>query len=245
MASEAKFSQPQIEGSSRPEAPLFLRIVGFLKGARRFFTEPVALALAGAIELSGSNSQHLSRMLKSGQVSNLRGRQGMTPLLYSIIRSKPVATEALLSYGADPNAKADNGQGVMSLAAVHPSPDFLKLALHFGGDPNTRDKLGMPILSRAVENHLTQHVDILLHKQADVNAPDLAGNSSLATAITVGWADLIGPLLSAGADMDHRNEFGTSAREMALQEWQSPSLRQAFDAAVNERHAVDSDGFPT
>jgi ankyrin repeat protein len=208
----------------------WLRLWGTLKGATRYFSDPYALALAGAIERSSANPHCIKSVIADGANVNAKGRQGVTPLMYAILRSKPSAFRILLEEGADANATSDNGQGVMSLAAVHPDLRFLGIALDLHGDPNTRDRLGYPILTRAVENHLVSHVSLLLDRRANIDAKDeRTGNCPLGVAVMMGWEDLVSLLITRGANADLRNHFEATPRSMAHEEWTSPAVRLAFE----------------
>jgi hypothetical protein len=93
---------------------------GSLSGSRRYFSDASAVELAEGIKGAKWSPHRLREVIGSGLDLNIRGREGMTPLLYALISSRFNAFDALLEAGADPNAKADNGNGVMSAAAIHP-----------------------------------------------------------------------------------------------------------------------------
>src|SRR2546429_101686 len=113
-------------GGSPTRTSIFRRLLGLLKGGGYYFTDPDGVALAHAIENSDTKPNVVKKVAEKGVSLDVRGHGGITPLLYAVIRSKLNGFVALLELGADPNLKADNGEGVMSMAAIHPNPDFLR-----------------------------------------------------------------------------------------------------------------------
>ena len=83
-------------------------------------------------------------------------------------------TALLLQYGADPDARASDGQTALMYACA--SPARAGLLLQAGANPNAKDHKGTTPLMVAAAPEV---IVLLLKYRADVNARDNAGHSAL------------------------------------------------------------------
>ena len=89
-------------------------------------------------------------------------------LLNAIRDADLMAARALLSGGADANAKDDDGLTALMYAAMYAGADCVELLLAQGADPNAKSKSDLTALMLAIGQ--TDKVRLLLAKGANVNA---------------------------------------------------------------------------
>ncbi len=94
--------------------------------------------------------------------------------------------------------------------------EALKIILDFGGDVNLKDHNGLTPLHFATIAHDPLSIELLLKHHADVNAQDNNGNTVISEAIfnSRGRGEVIKILIAANADLDIKNNYGISAREL-------------------------------
>ena len=156
------------------------------------------LAVAGA----KGDTKAIDRLLAQGVNINTVGEFGETPLFWALYAHNKTGFQKLLERGADPNAKDENGDGVIHLAAEDEDPDYLRLALANRGDPNLRDKRGVfptPIY-RAIHPNQNDNLKILLTNGADKEARDVSKKTPLQTMVFLSQFNKAYILLMAGAD---------------------------------------------
>ncbi len=135
---------------------------------------------------------------------------GSTPLHFAMLHwallgeVDPEIVRLLLENGADPSAKNDYGDWVMTgavaLGFVH-GPEILGLLLEYGGNANGRDDFDdRPILHRAVIQ-VARSANPEVAKSFQDDGIDVAANSF----------ELVELLLEHGADASARDEHGQSA----------------------------------
>jgi ankyrin repeat protein len=125
----------------------------------------------------------------------------------------PEIVRALLSAGADVNARDRNGTAPMHKAHTL---EILKVLLDAGANVNVRDESGSTPLHGASTPEIAQ---ALLGAGAEVNVRDEFGFTALHCAAGCqgleAHADIIQTLLNAGADVHARNENGKTPWDLA------------------------------
>lgn len=124
--------------------------------AEEFFTDADTIRLCGAIDNKDLNA--VKRILSTGIVLNGKGKEGMSPLIWSFTVGDMAIYEELLKAGADPNLKYyfdgpvfRPGESVVHLASRSSRTKYLALSLKHGGNPNLqRDSDGKTPLDVAV-----------------------------------------------------------------------------------------------
>ncbi|KAK2052388.1 ankyrin, partial [Colletotrichum caudatum] len=77
-------------------------------------------------------------MLRSGAPVNARTKQGITPLLASVLGERLDLTNLFLKHGADPNIAAAGGCTPLIAAAMSGRQDLVRALLASGADPNAQ-----------------------------------------------------------------------------------------------------------
>ena len=161
--------------------------------------------------------------LTSGAKVDVVNDLGYTPL-----HLQPGLASVLISYGANVNARALNGDTPLHSAR---SAKYAKILLDHGANVNSRNQLGQTPL------HVVVRVDVaevLLDNGGDINAVDIDGNSLLHNAKSV---EMAGLLVSRGADLMLRNRLGYRVMEVTP----VPVAYYLFETLVKSRVAGDDE----
>jgi ankyrin repeat protein len=201
--------------------PIILPVVAaFLLAACHAATGPLAKMKAGdffsagaevALAEAAARGQvgKVQELLDRGTDVNSRGKDGMTPLLWTLLQENRAGFKYLLEHGANANLPAKKGTSVMSFAAMHKDSTFLALALKNGGNPNLvgTDLAQTPIFV-GIENLRWDNVQLLIDAGANLNFRDSHGNTPLMSAAGINQYHIVYAMLKAGADPAVKNNWG-------------------------------------
>jgi len=141
-------------------------------------------------------------------------------LLLSIQNGKLKQFEKLLTKGADPNYRDENGDPqyrpvVMEQAAVHKDSMFLLLCLKHGANPDILDGYkSTPVIIEAAKHSRLENVKLLVKYGANLNVQNKNGNTALHTAIAVKNYDIAFFLVSNGASLKIEDKWGYTPIDM-------------------------------
>ena len=101
-------------------------------------------------------------------------------------------------------------------AAAEDKSDILTWLIESGADINAQDRNGWCALHFTAQNQSSEATYLLIKNCANPNLIDSYGNGPLWTAIIRSKGDDTIPdiLLTAGADIDHKNNYDKSPKEM-------------------------------
>ncbi len=176
------------------------------------FDDPKTVNLCTAVMAGDIDA--IDKLVSDGVDVNFRGKDGMTPLLFSMGGFNKLGLERLMELGADPNLQTENKDSYMRYAARANDIDYLKMGLSHGGDPNLRGKMGRTLLfEAAMENNesVEESLDLLLKNGADINAVSkgVLENAAMAAARINQYIPALF-LLQKGIDYHHENKAGYS-----------------------------------
>jgi hypothetical protein len=150
------------------------------------------------------DAQAIARLLAHGADANQRwGVNGWTPLMHAIHKNQQASVEALLSGGADVNARGNQGITALMMAAGYGYADIVQLLLDKGADPYAETSAGDNALVMAVGGVpdidkftigkcQAQTVAVLLKKAPDLKLKDnLHGRAARLAARTGGCTDVL------------------------------------------------------
>jgi len=166
-----------------------------------------------------------------GANPNELSADGRLPIYRALRLENEQVVETLLELGADPNAKDHNGDPLIFTAlSVDNDPAALAL-IRSGADANVPDSIGMSPLVFAVTLKKQNIIAALLKAGADVNVPSVAsdggpGGLPIFLAIRSGNLAIVQQLVAAGADVNARDEKGSTPLHRAV-------LLQPADYAVS------------
>lgn len=174
-----------------------------------YFDDPQVIKLCEAV-MDGDLAT-IEKLVESGVELNARGRDGMTPLLFSLVGLNKTGLERLLTHGANPNLQTKNKDSFMRYAARASDSAYLKMGLENGGDPNLRGKMDRTLLFEvAMENNDTvkNNLQLLLDRGADIDAVDKSQETAAMAAAGINQYVPALYLLEQGSDYSHEDRWG-------------------------------------
>lgn len=191
-------------------------VFGKQMNAAEYFLSEKQRALAEA----AANGQIIAidKSLADGSKLNFQGKEGMTALVWALLKPNKAGFEHLLERGANPNlpmtADAFGPHGIfagasaMSLAAMSEDPWFLEMCLKHGGDPNllNPDAGTTPIFECINLLDSTRPVDrlrqlrLLITAGARLNVRNKYMFTPMMVAAMMRRYDMVYIMLEAGAD---------------------------------------------
>ncbi|HNX52235.1 MAG TPA: ankyrin repeat domain-containing protein [Pontiellaceae bacterium] len=183
--------------------PVASRINLFFMKAGDYFEPELQVELAQAADRG--NVSRIKDLVKKGGDVNAQGKDGITPLLWALIKQNEKGLQALLEQGADPNIITTRANGekfsVLHLAAIMENPDYLRLALEHGGNPNLVDPdSGKTPVYEAIMNRRRENIDLLIAAGANLNFKDRTGQTPAMIAAGLSQYDVVYEMIKAGAD---------------------------------------------
>ncbi len=172
-----------------------------------FFSDAQTVDLCVAI--LERDTEEVMRLLANGAEADKVGKEGMTPLMWSLGLKNKVAFDELLRRGADPSVVAKRGITVFRLAAAMEDTSYLQSILANGGDPDSvSETTGKSILFGAIGKGRLQNAKMLVEAGADVNSTDDASWSPLLWSAALNQYHISHYLLEKGADPEYETEDG-------------------------------------
>jgi hypothetical protein len=147
------------------------------------------------------------------------------------------ATDMLSKPGTQLVNTRDITSGDTGLHIVVARSDLLwiRFLLQRGADPNIRNKKGITPLQLATAMGFTDGVEALIKGGASINVADQTGETPLIAAVHARNVALVRLFLSKGADPDHNDNSGRSARDYMELQNGNTLLKQEFAAADAKR----------
>lgn len=178
------------------------------------------------------------RLIAGGADPNMGNRLGETPLHWAVINSDTELVSALLTAGADPNARTKSkhaaGQGAgnatpLHFAASRTNLDVIDLLLQAGSDPRAVDATGFSVLQAAVYSPESAILGRLVEAGADPN------DGSLSLAVRDRGLEVVVELLRLGASPDGSGENYYSPLRMAKAFNKTETARVLLAAGAMDR----------
>lgn len=143
--------------------------------------------------------------LRAGADVNARGIHNVTPLMMAVDELKRQAVAELIARGANPNLKADDGAGAVSLAVENyrEAPDILFALMKAGGDPNTRRPDNDPVIKRFLNDRNCEFIRHMKNWGGDLNVVTRGGDPIITVAGLVDDWDIVWCLIELGARYDY------------------------------------------
>src|SRR5947209_17141730 len=170
--------------------------------------------------------------LIAGMSAEVRNDAGETPLLLASRYDHPQAARALLSSGADVNARDKRGFTPLMRAVLNGSVETVKTVMEFKPDLNAQttdpdpNTSGSTALMYAVAKNRKEVLDMLLDAGADINESDVTVGSALTWAAAYDREDMVADLLDRGADPNVVNNVGGTPLIVATSKGNPRIVRQ-------------------
>ena len=152
--------------------------------------------------------------------------------------------QTCLAKGADPNARAENGDTPLHKAARKGRTEAIAALLNAGADHNARDEDGRTPLHIAALFGRTQAIAALLDAGADHNARDENGWTPLHIAALLGQTEDIAALIDAGADPSALATEGITPLHSAAHQGQTEAIAALLDAGADPNARAENGDTP-
>ncbi|HKO48662.1 MAG TPA: ankyrin repeat domain-containing protein [Polyangiaceae bacterium] len=181
------------------------------------------------------DSSMIAALAAAGHSLNSRATVGgYTALHVAAIKQSTALTAQLLELGADPNVLADRQASVLITALVHQAPpEVLNLLASHGANLGGSNVDGFGPFHALAEVDNPEPVPWLASKGLDIELQTGNGHTPLQIAAALGHVSTLNALLLAGAKPSTRSRDGATAREVALAEGKSESVK-----ALDEWQAI-------
>lgn len=164
------------------------------------------------------NTEVLGVLLDHGADVNARNEDTAgTSLWYAVHADHANAVNLLVARGARLDLRYASGQTILHLACARGDPQIVKLLLAAHADLAATDQTSNTPLDEAVLNDRLDVLRLLLSGGADAKRVHLLdGRGPMQEACVKGFANLIKPLVEAGADPLARDRYGLTPLDLAL-----------------------------
>jgi ankyrin repeat protein len=170
------------------------------------------------------NLDEVEKLIVGGADINGRGQEGITILIWTLLKGQKDSCELLLKKGANPDLQMKNGNSALTYAAMSEDTWWLETCIKYGGDPNLYNSgsQSIPIFdaisSRGLGNvnkRDTNGIKALARLGAKLDVFNAQGNPPLQYAVNLNQYDAAYELLQLGADPTLENKWGhTIVREI-------------------------------
>ena len=190
----------------------------------QYFSNPSQVALLRAIKIG--DLQQAERLVAEGASVDGVGKEGMTPLFWTLSQQDQRGFRFLLEKGASANRSVsyadERGRlrmdSAMHLAATIDDDGFLNALLEHGGDPNlVVEQDGWPPIYRSILHQRNRSVELLIKYGADINFRDISGKTPINYAVSMNHYSIALLLMRMGGDPKIKNKWGFSAIDTARQ----------------------------
>lgn len=138
--------------------------------------------------------------------------------LSAVVSGDVIAVNTFIAAGIDPNVKAESGSSALILAASRGDLEVVKALLRGGANVNQRDDQGFTALLRALQRNDYEVADLLVDQpNLDVNVVGTNSVPVLTSYVVRQRDDVVGRLLSRGANVNLPDQDGDTALHAAMQ----------------------------
>jgi len=150
----------------------------------------------------------MNELIAKGADVNAReeNNPGRTALIIASEEDYRDIAGALVSCGADVNAKSTDGSTALMNASAEGNADIVKLLLSKGADVNASDNLGQTALIKAAADGQKETIEILIGSGADLNRADKSGLTAIMKATINGHGEIADLLANKGARITEREK---------------------------------------
>ncbi len=166
--------------------------------------------------------EYISGLLETAASTPDGSRQQATaspdPLIEAIKQGSLDEVTALVSKGADVNARTSSGSTPLMYAANRNRPDIVEFLLGRGAEVNAKNGTNDTALIHASAKGSMKVADMLLQGKADPNIKNISGGDALIYAVMNKHLEMVELLLACGAEIDERYDDEKTALIMAIEE---------------------------
>ncbi len=176
---------------------------------------------------------------------NFSDSNGVTALHCACRNGNIQVVDYLLSQGAEPDIRSNDGYTPLMAVSFEGSLDIVKLLVNkCPSAVNTADSTGStPLKIASYKNH-TEIVKYLLSNGARPNIPNYDGNTAILTAAHYGNSEVVRILLEAGADLNTTNRNDGSPLVLASLYGHTDTVKLLLDNKADYQHSMIYHGIP-
>lgn len=171
--------------------------------------------------------------IKKFNDTEIKDKEGNTPLIYACMAGNPYALKTLLSLSAAVNAQNRYGMTPLYAAVYQGRLDMVEPLLLYGANPDLPENSGITPLMLAVTKGYSTITDMLVKHGATLFARDHKGNTVLHIAATSQDPAALYTLLSLGASPDTRNFEGDTPLMFSAQAGNLANTQLLLKAGAN------------
>lgn len=175
----------------------------------------------------------------AGMDVEVKGGNGVTPLLAAVFGNNPAIVKELLALGADAMARENESEATSLHYAA--SGDPLKVMQGEGVDAPTREEVSQGTGIHYEVGNAVAIARLLLEHGADIEARDFAQQTPLFVAAKSGVPEVAELLLTQGADIEARDHFQVTPLMISVLGG-NQELLQLLEERGADIHAVDEKG---
>lgn len=164
-------------------------------------------------------------------------------LLYASMQKDLELINYLISAGASPHYRLEDGSSALHQACLNNAVDIVDSLLRAGATVNTADNDGKTPLYIAAKLGSYPMIERLLTENADVNLVDKAGVSPAMLAAKLGKADILTLLIAKGANVNAVRTDGSSAVYVAARNKHEHIIKILIDNGAQVKTATRKDGW--
>ena len=197
------------------------------------FNNDKVSAMHLAVKLN--NGKMVKLLFSCGANLELVGKYRKTPIFEAVENNNDEMIELISSLGANINAKNREGHTPLMVASFDKlrQDSFLKL-VSLGANILERDNEGKNVFMHAANNNNSVYMDILLKRTSSfeklIDVQDRNGISPLMTLAKRGNREAIRVLVSRGANIFLKDNFGRTAYDIAIK-FGNPTCSEILDKA--------------
>jgi len=150
-------------------------------------------------------------LLSHGAYPNVRGPEGLTPLMMAAWTADIESLNALLNHGAQVNAESDHRGTAIQYATWAGSQQCIKALVARGALVGEQDADGNSALLGAADANRLDTLKYLLERGADPNSRNNAGTTALMLMVRNGNTAAVRLLLDSGADPNAADRMGRTS----------------------------------
>lgn len=209
--------------------------------AEDYFDDSASRGLVAAV--IQADDDMVASAIRDGADVNVVGRDGMTPLMWAIIKDSPRGFGLLVKNGADVSVaafrkvEAGKSPSVAELASGAENPSFLREMLANGADPNQKCRaIDGTLIFAAVWHRRTESLRLLVDAGADIEIRNKQRETPVQMANSTGDYEMMWQLVEAGADIDLRDAFDNRLVDQVMnpQRQIDPAQKPWYDKVIAE-----------
>ncbi len=158
--------------------------------------------------------EEIKLFLDQGPIADINYQDpgnGLTALMWAVMRDYTEIVKLLLDMGADPNIRTKLGETALIDASTSGNIDIVQMLLDKEANPNVKDEDGFSPLLQSVKRRHREITKLLLNHGADPDIQDDEGNTVFIISVMYSDDEMIKLLMRKNANPFIQNKSGICA----------------------------------